>query len=135
MMCWFGMLPGASVFPGTREPGRGVIASRVGWICTKYLLSSRYVYRVRMQASFVYLPTKAKMSGIFSWLSSLLSSLLASLGLAEKNGTILLLGLDNAGKTTLLHRLRTGTVQHFPPTDRPNRETFEVEGGVAFQAW
>ena len=75
------------------------------------------------------------MSGILSWLSSLLSSLLASLGLSEKKGTILLLGLDNAGKTTLLHRLRTGTVQHFPPTDRPNRETFEVEGGVTFQAW
>ena len=80
-------------------------------------------------------PAKQDMSGILSWLSSLLSSLLASLGLSEKKGSILLLGLDNAGKTTLLHRLRTGTVQHFPPTDRPNRETFAVEGGVTFQAW
>ena len=75
------------------------------------------------------------MSGILSWLSSLLSSLLESLGLSEKKGTILLLVLDNSGKTTLLHRLTYGTIQHFPPTDRPNRETFSIEGGVTFQAW
>ena len=73
--------------------------------------------------------------GILSWLSSLFLSILASFGLSEKRGTILLLGLDNAGKTTLLHRLRTGTVQPFPPTDRPHLETFAVEGGVTFSAW
>lgn len=75
------------------------------------------------------------MPGILSWISSILSSLLTSLGLTSKQGTILLLGLDNAGKTTLLHRLRTGSVQFFPPTDRPHLETFRVEGGVSFAAW
>ena len=75
------------------------------------------------------------MSGILTWLTDLLNSLLSSLGLSEKKGTILLLGLDNAGKTTLLHRLRTGTVQPFPPTDRPHLETFTIEGGVHFAAW
>lgn len=39
------------------------------------------------------------------------------------------------GKTTLLHRLRTGDVRSFPPTDRPHlTETFECNG-IAFQAW
>ena len=48
------------------------------------------------------------------------------------------MGLDNAGKTTLLHRLRTGSVQPFPPTDRPNLETFRMPSagsGIAFAAW
>lgn len=75
------------------------------------------------------------MSGIITWLTNLLNSLLTSLGLSEKKGTILLLGLDNAGKTTLLHRLRTGSVQPFPPTDRPHLETFAIDGGVQFAAW
>lgn len=62
----------------------------------------------------------------------------APLGLYHKNAKILFLGLDNAGKTTLLHRLRTGSVQPFPPTDRPNLETFRMPSagsGIAFAAW
>jgi GTP-binding protein SAR1 len=47
-----------------------------------------------------------------------------------------MLGLDNAGKTTLLHRLRTGDIRSFPPTDRPHHVdapfTFQ---GIQFQAW
>lgn len=77
------------------------------------------------------------MSGILSWLSTLYQSLLTTLGLSPtSSGTILLLGLDNAGKTTLLHRLRTGSVQPFPPTDRPHLDAFAVEGtGIQFAAW
>ncbi|EEC45225.1 predicted protein, partial [Phaeodactylum tricornutum CCAP 1055/1] len=56
------------------------------------------------------------------------------LGLSNKQGQLLLLGLDNAGKTTLLHRLRTGDIRHFPPTDRPSQEYFRY-GNVSFQAW
>ena len=61
---------------------------------------------------------------------------MASLGLGGgKEGTLLLLGLDNAGKTTLLHRLRTGDVKHFPPTDRPyHSDKFSFQG-LTFQAW
>lgn len=66
-------------------------------------------------------------------------TLLVSLGLdGGKEGTLLLLGLDNAGKTTLLHRLRTGDLKHFPPTDRPYQtEKFTIPGNnrLAFQAW
>jgi GTP-binding protein SAR1 len=56
------------------------------------------------------------------------------LGLKGKEGTLLLLGLDNAGKTTLLHRLRTGGVRNFPPTDRPTSERFTIQG-ITFCAW
>jgi GTP-binding protein SAR1 len=63
-----------------------------------------------------------------------LDSLWSSLGLSNKQGQLLLLGLDNAGKTTLLHRLRTGDIRHFPPTDRPSQEYFRY-GNVSFQAW
>lgn len=64
---------------------------------------------------------------LWSSLQSLLRSLLQSLGLAGKQGNLLLLGLDNAGKTTLLHRLKTGgDIRPFPPTDRPTLEEFQI---------
>lgn len=67
---------------------------------------------------------------------SMWESLMASLGLGGgKEGTLLLLGLDNAGKTTLLHRLRTGDVKHFPPTDRPYQSDKFSFQGLTFQAW
>mmetsp|Transcript_18524 Transcript_18524/g.27092 ORF Transcript_18524/g.27092 Transcript_18524/m.27092 type:complete len:190 (-) Transcript_18524:495-1064(-) len=74
------------------------------------------------------------MSSIIQWIKNLINSILTSLGLNDKNGTILLLGLDNAGKTTLLHRLRTNSILQFPPTERPNLETFSVSG-INFIGW
>jgi GTP-binding protein SAR1 len=74
------------------------------------------------------------MSFLYDMWRSLWSSLWSALGLRGKEGTLLLLGLDNAGKTTLLHRLRTGGVRNFPPTDRPSSETF-AHDGVTFRAW
>ena len=72
---------------------------------------------------------------MLSFLYSFWDTLLQSLGLSQKQGNLLLLGLDNAGKTTLLHRLRTGSLpQHFPPTDRPSQNEFR-HGGIRFQAW
>lgn len=83
---------------------------------------------------------------MFIWetLTSWLDVLWQSLGLSGKQGSVVLLGLDNAGKTTLLHRIRTGRVQQhaFPPTDRPtaystaNNSTnrFRYQG-VALAAW
>ena len=43
-------------------------------------------------------------------------------------------GLDNAGKTTLLHKMRTSQVALFPPTQRAHLETFVV-GDISFTAW
>eukprot|EP00977_Amphora_coffeiformis_P004089 scaffold823_cov219-Amphora_coffeaeformis.AAC.7 len=77
---------------------------------------------------------------MFIWetLSNWLDILWQSLGLTGKEGSVVLLGLDNAGKTTLLHRLRTGRVQQhaFPPTDRPSAAAnrFKYQG-VSFASW
>jgi len=72
---------------------------------------------------------------MISFLKSLWDALFQSLGLSNRQGNLLLLGLDNAGKTTLLHRLRTGNLpQNFPPTDRPSQNEFR-HGRIQFQAW
>lgn len=71
---------------------------------------------------------------LYDMWTSLWSTLWSALGLKGKQGTLLLLGLDNAGKTTLLHRLKTGGVRNFPPTDRPSCEKFTYLG-ITFSAW
>lgn len=89
------------------------------------------------------------------WLRDLISSFLSGLGLLNKDATIILIGLDNAGKSTLLHKLAKGAFGSFPPTERPGADEFQVQptqviksrtntnisnekfqvGGVSFKAW
>ena len=40
------------------------------------------------------------------WISGFFKGILGYLGLYKKSGNIIFLGLDNAGKTTLLKRLK-----------------------------
>ncbi|MHA1681296.1 MAG: GTP-binding protein Sar1 [Promethearchaeota archaeon] len=71
-------------------------------------------------------------SGWFSmkWIWSVLSSL----GLVNIKAKMLFLGLDNAGKTTLLGSLSSGRVRSCKPTIRPNCEEL-ILGNITFNTY
>jgi GTP-binding protein SAR1 len=73
----------------------------------------------------------------FVWesLTWLWDSLWKSLGFAGKTGRLLVLGLDNAGKTTLLRSLQNGGIRTVPPTDRPQYHEEIKIAGVKFSCW
>ena len=63
-----------------------------------------------------------------------LNLLLQQIGFLGKTGKLVFLGLEFAGKTTLLNLLANGDIKHHIPTLHRTLEQFSV-GGVSFQAY
>eukprot|EP01129_Flabellula_baltica_P001290 TRINITY_DN11182_c0_g1_i1.p1 TRINITY_DN11182_c0_g1~~TRINITY_DN11182_c0_g1_i1.p1 ORF type:complete len:185 (-),score=42.06 TRINITY_DN11182_c0_g1_i1:47-601(-) len=69
-------------------------------------------------------------SGIYNWFADTLRWL----GLINFEANILLLGLDNAGKTSLLHMLKYGRLRESAPTRKPTMQELTL-GSIDFKAY
>mgnify|MGYP003491351662 FL=1 len=71
---------------------------------------------------------------LVNWVYNAITSTLLSLGLKNKKAKIVFLGLDDAGKSTLMNMLKFGTMKQLDPTCQPHSEEL-ILGNITFKAW
>ncbi|CEP18249.1 hypothetical protein [Parasitella parasitica] len=100
---------------------------------TKNLRVSKCIFK-KIVKLHISLPELQSLSiDIMDWRGALFSSLFSKLW-GEKEVRILILGLDGAGKTTILYRLQIGEVVSTIPTIGFNVETVTYKN-IKFQVW
>jgi GTP-binding protein SAR1 len=63
---------------------------------------------------------------MFEFLFNFFSNLLHKLGFLNKTATVILLGLDNAGKSTLAYKLKTGKIIQLLPTQAAKEDSLQI---------
>ena len=71
---------------------------------------------------------------MLDWITGMFKGVLGVLGLYHKEANIVFVGLDNAGKTTLLQMLKDDKFSQMLPTQQPHMEEL-VMGKIRFQTF